>query len=300
MPSWPRPRTARGARARTPELVPEPLVSTARGADVAELVRFCRTDPVDAALLAEHVEALPRYAFTREQLLYVRTTEGLGGLCWTGGNVVPFRLAARAVPAVADAVRAGRRRYSSIVGPAEDVLALWEELRPGGPAPREVREEQPSMLIDHEPLVPSEPRVRLCTPADLDVLVPACVAMFTEEVGYSPMQAGGGYERRVRALVEGGRSFAWIEPGEDGPQVVFKAEIGTVALGVAQVQGVWVHPDHRGRGYAATGMAAVIRQVRARLAPTVSLYVNSYNTRALAAYDAVGMRRVGTYATVLF
>jgi hypothetical protein len=47
-------------------------------------------------------------------------------------------------------------------------------------------------------------------------------------------------------------------------------------------------------------MAAVVADVRARLAATVSLYVNSYNAAALATYDRVGFRRVGTYATVLF
>jgi len=32
----------------------------------------------------------------------------------------------------------------------------------------------------------------------------------------------------------------------------------------------------------------------------VSLYVNDYNTAARAAYDRVGFRQVGTYASVLF
>ena len=36
------------------------------------------------------------------------------------------------------------------------------------------------------------------------------------------------------------------------------------------------------------------------MAPTVSLYVNDFNTAALAVYERVGFRRVGTYATVLF
>jgi len=39
---------------------------------------------------------------------------------------------------------------------------------------------------------------------------------------------------------------------------------------------------------------------RADVAPTVSLYVNDYNTRAIAAYHRVGFRQVGTFATVLF
>ena len=81
---------------------------------------------------------------------------------------------------------------------------------------------------------------------------------------------------------------------------MFKAELGTVALGVTQVQGVWVEPELRGQGLARAGMAAVVAHARAQVAPVVSLYVNSYNTAAIAAYDAVGFRRVGTFATVLF
>jgi uncharacterized protein len=136
----------------------------------------------------------------------------------------------------------------------------------------------------------------LTTEADIDVLMPACVSMFTEEVGYSPLSIGGGYERRVRSLVAARRSLARIEEG----RVVFKAELGTIALGVTQVQGVWVEPELRGRGLARAGMAAVVAYAREHVAPVVSLYVNDYNTAAIAAYEAVGFRQVGTFATVLF
>ncbi|WP_434080788.1 GNAT family N-acetyltransferase [Sanguibacter sp. Z1732] len=96
-----------------------------------------------------------------------------------------------------------------------------------------------------------------------------------------------------------GRSLVRIDEGPRGREVVFKAELGTVGLGVAQVQGVWVHPRHRGRGLAAPGMAAVIHHARAHFAPIVSLYVNSYNTSALATYHRAGFRQVGTFATIL-
>ena len=36
------------------------------------------------------------------------------------------------------------------------------------------------------------------------------------------------------------------------------------------------------------------------VAPSVSLYVNGYNVRAVRTYERVGFRRVGTFATVLF
>jgi predicted GNAT family acetyltransferase len=47
-------------------------------------------------------------------------------------------------------------------------------------------------------------------------------------------------------------------------------------------------------------MAAVVQHVRAHVAPTVSLYVNDYNVRAVRTYERVGFRTVGTFATVLF
>ena len=84
------------------------------------------------------------------------------------------------------------------------------------------------------------------------------------------------------------------------PAVEFKAELGAIAQGVAQVQGVWVDPAVRGRGLSEGGMAAVVVDTRRRVAPVVSLYVNGYNVRALRAYRRVGFEQVGTFATILF
>jgi predicted GNAT family acetyltransferase len=132
----------------------------------------------------------------------------------------------------------------------------------------------------------------------LDILMPACIDMFTEEVGVSPVSGtdGGLYRARVRELVLSGRAIARIDDG----QVVFKAELGSVSSQVCQVQGVWVRPALRGRGISAPGMASVVRYARATFGPTVSLYVNGYNEPAQRAYERVGFQQVGTFATVLF
>lgn len=294
MPSWP--AQLKIQRRRRPALE----LGDARGHSPAALREFCLRDPVGAALLGEHVEALGQYSFYGDQLWCLTDQGELTGMCWTGGNVVPFRLGTLGTELVAERLLARRRRYSSIVGPAQDVLPLWNLLAPGTPKVREVRAEQPSLSIQDDPLIEPHPQVRPTDAADLELLTRACVEMFTEEVGYSPLAAGGGYERRVRALVESGRSLSWIAQTPHGRDVIFKAELGTVALGVTQVQGVWVHPHYRGRGFAEAGMAAVVRYARAHVAPVVSLYVNSYNAAALAVYRRVGFERVGTFATVLF
>jgi len=275
-------------------------------ADVRAALAVCALDPVGSVLAAARIEqALASGIRTAGGALWGFEAEGsLKAVCWAGANMVPVvptddsGLASRALDAFADRARDHGRRCSSIVGPAPAVLALWDRLRPTWPGAREIRDAQPSMVIDHTPSVAADPRVRRSQPAEFDAVLPACVRMFTEEVGYSPASGPGGpYEARVRGLIAEGRSF--VRTDETG-RVEFKAELGAVAGGVAQVQGVWVAPELRGRRLSEHGMAAVVEQTRRDVAPVVSLYVNDYNARALAAYRAVGFRQVGTYATVLF
>lgn len=277
-------------------------------ADLPRALALCAQDPVAAVLATTRLEQAAAVGLRRSggQLWGYEVDGALVALAWAGANLVPVAPDARERAAALDAFaamgRAQGRRCSSVVGDADAVLPLWERLAPAWGAVREVRAEQPSMVIDGDPAVVPDPAVRRSVPEEYELVLPACVRMFTEEVGYSPIGGtGGAYEARVRSLVREGRSFVRVDPGDDGsPRVVFKAELGAVAGGVAQVQGVWVEPTRRGERLSEAGMAAVVALTRRDVAPTVSLYANHYNERALAAYRAVGFRRVGTYATVLF
>ncbi|WP_327326395.1 GNAT family N-acetyltransferase [Streptomyces sp. NBC_01210] len=223
----------------------------------------------------------------------------LRSLCYSGANLVPICATPEAVRAFADRARRTGRRCSSIVGPAEPTAELWRLLEPSwGPA-RDVRAQQPLMVTEQPPGdIEADPYVRRIRKDEIEVIMPACVAMFTEEVGISPMSGDGGllYQARVAELVGAGRSFARIDDGK----VVFKAEIGAATSQACQIQGVWVAPEFRGRGLSETGMAAVLRYALQDVAPVVSLYVNDYNTAARAAYRRVGFREVGAFMSVLF
>jgi uncharacterized protein len=264
--------------------------------------RLLGTDPVAACVIAGRVEVAGTAARALGAPLWgIGSGRLLDAVCLAGANLIPFALpgAERAAAAAfAERARRAGRRCSTIVGPAAAVDPLWELLAPSwGPA-RDHRPRQPLMAIEGPPAVTPEPRVRPVRPAELEVLLPAAVAMFTEEVGVSPLRVdgGAGYRARVADLVRAGQSLAWIEHGE----VVFKAEIGAVSRTVCQIQGVWVAPVHRGRGIGTAGTAAVVEYARTAIAPVVSLYVNDYNAPARAAYARVGFREVGQYASVLF
>ena len=221
----------------------------------------------------------------------------LEALCHAGGNMVPVGADDPALRAFAAyALRRGRNCFQ-ILGQAHAVDQLWRILEPHwGPA-REVRDSQPFMVIEGPPLIEPDPLVRAVEPVELPVLYPACVAMYTEEVGVPPQTGPDGtfYRSRVAELIRAGRAFARIEDG----RVVFKAEVGSVGTGVCQIQGVWVDPEFRGRGLAAPGMAAVVELAR-QIAPVVTLYVNAFNLPARAAYERVGFRTIETFATILF
>ncbi len=222
----------------------------------------------------------------------------LESLCWLGNNLIPVNATPSAVAAFADLAGLNPRSCSSIVGTADAVLDLWSRLAPAWGRARDVRRCQPLLATGTPARVAPDPAVRLVREHEIDALYPAAVAMYTEEVGVSPTVDGGdrAYRERVADLVRGRRAYARFIDG----RAVFKAELAVVTPHTAQVQGVWVAPEWRGRGLATHGMAAVVHDALRRAAPTVSLYVNDYNVPARTAYARCGFRQVGTFATVLF
>ena len=151
------------------------------------------------------------------------TRARLGGEMWGYGDRRPARVAlllrrqprpgarpARTPCAPSPSGPAGRaaaaRRSSARPTPS---CALWPLLEPAwGPA-REVRDRQP-LLAHRRPAAGRRP-TRPCAGCgrdEVDVLLPACVAMFTEEVGVSPVG-----RRRRRALPRPGRRAGRRRPG---------------------------------------------------------------------------------------
>ncbi len=222
----------------------------------------------------------------------------LRAACHVGANLVPVQASVEDARVFGERALAKSRTVTTIVGPNEPVSALWDVVADAWGTPRDQRWEQPHLEIGTDPMVAADPLVRRTTADQIDALYPACVSMYTEEVGVSPELFGGAdfYRTRVRHLISRGWSFARIDDGE----VIFKAEVACLSPAAAQVQGVWVSPDRRGHGLGAAGMAAVVEAVRRDLAPVVSLYVNDYNVAARQTYERVGFRQTATFATVMF
>lgn len=265
--------------------------------DSQHALAVCSQDPVTNVFVAARVLEGALSAGRGVLFGYDRGDER--GLCWSGANVVPVQCTPAMTEAFAEKVGKRRRWASSLFGPVEPVLHLWSLLAPGWGQAREIRGDQPVLTMSTLPSqvgVPIDPQVRPARPDELDLVVPAAAAMFTEEIGYPPYQGSDrSYRAGVAHLIEAGRTLVRIEDA----RVVFKADLGSVALGVAQIQGVWVHPDRRGQGLAVPGMGAVVEHTLRHVAPTATLYVNAFNTPAIATYRRVGFVQTGSFATVL-
>jgi predicted GNAT family acetyltransferase len=268
--------------------------------DRGAALELCAADPVANVFVESRIRAFGLDPGRLGAQVWGFEQDGkLVSLCYGGANLVPVQATSPSVAAFADRALRQGRRCSSIVGSSAVVTELWGYLRPyWGPA-RDVRPAQPLMAIEGPSPVAPDPAVRRVKRDEVDILLPASIAMFTEEVGVSPLAGDGGisYRARVGELVRSGRAFARIEDG----QVIFKAEVGAAATPQAcQVQGVWVRPEFRGQGVAAPGMSAVVELARASISPVVSLYVNDFNAPGRATYRRAGFEEVGELMSVLF
>ena len=248
------------------------------------ILAFCAEDPIERVFLED---------VARRGLARFRAVEGdrrLAALCYFGANVVPSGHGCEAFAGDA-AVRTTRM----IIGEEGAVTDLWAAARSVMPEPREDRPGQPVYAIEDPPEGDSS-GLRAATMDDLDLLLPACVAAHREELGVDPFERDPeGFRRRTVAQIQEGRSWLWVDDGA----ILFKAEASAWTPSAVQLQQVWVDPEVRKQGYGTRGTGDLCRLLLERT-PTVCLFVRPENEAAIRLYEKVGMRRVGTYRSVLF
>src|SRR3954467_10474082 len=151
-----------------------------RQGDLPEVLALLARDPLSHVFVESRVRAIGLDPVRLSGEIWGHVVDGqLRALCHSGANLVPVEAGLEAARIFADRLRRQGRRCATIVGPRESVAPLWELLEPAwGPA-REVRPYQPLMATTTPSKEPMDPLVRRVRPEEIDVLLPACVAMFT-------------------------------------------------------------------------------------------------------------------------
>lgn len=230
-----------------------------------------------------------------EMALYRERNGDVRGVVYYGSQLV----IAADVPAAVDAFAIETRKYPalrSFVGPAPEIHALWKRVRSWYRAPSLVREHQPLYLLTPAALrLADRVEVRRARIDEAELVAHHSAEMMTVELGYDPRSARAAFSSGVKRGIELGWWWVWIVDGE----LRFQCNIGARTASTAQIQGVWVPPAARRRGYARHALGAICAALLAENA-TLSLYVNDFNTDAIALYEWLGFQRRGELATYLF
>lgn len=242
------------------------------------------------------ISKLAEFELADPLLLLVNDRSGNLGLAYIGVNTTTANCSYEMLTHLADYLSEIQIITSSIIGAREDVFGLWEQVATFlGPA-RLIRADQPLLALTGRATVEPNQQVRLATADEIELVLPAAAMMFREEVGIDPLRPAtiGVYRARVLELLTASRTYILMQDG----QIIFKADVGVATKDVIQVQGVWVAPTHRGHRISGPALAAAITMMQQSV-PTISLYVNDFNYRAIRLYRSLGFQQVGTFASVM-
>jgi predicted GNAT family acetyltransferase len=157
---------------------------------------------------------------------------------------------------------------------------------------RELLLEQTSVLEGLEPVV------ALCnaTADDLEQVMSINSAMAFEENGTNPLKRDlKGMTERTLQRIQRGRVWVLAEAG----RIIFKADAISVTPQAIFLEGVYVHPQERGRGLGSRCLTQLGRILLER-APSITLILNQENQRALSLYQRVNYKLRSPYLTVYF
>ena len=181
-----------------------------------------------------------------------------------------------------------------IMGDPEKMERFWEYYSESGQMPRLACREL--LLEQRWPIQVQEavPALRLATLDDLDLVVPVHAQMAFEESGVNPLDVNPeGFRRRCARRIEQGRVWIWAEEG----RLLFKADIVSDTPEMVYLEGIYVNPEERGKGYGLRCMAQIGQSLLKR-AGGVCLLVNERNLKAHELYRKAGFRLRGYYDTL--
>jgi uncharacterized protein len=191
------------------------------------------------------------------------------------------------------------RRFAPrmIVAPRPVVEHFWNCAKRHFPRPAAIRDVQPVYALERGRLRGSrdDAPVARATLAELDELALHAARMSAGELGGNPTRVDAAFRARIAQYIEGGNFWRLRHEGA----LVFQCYTGSRSAATAQIQGVWSPPEARGRGYARRAFGAICDLLLDEQR-SLCLYVNEFNAKAIAVYEATGFERVGEFSSILF
>jgi len=138
------------------------------------------------------------------------------------------------------------------------------------------------------------PALRLATEDDLKAIMKINAQMLISECGVDPLRTDPlGFRERVSRRVKRGRIWVWTK----GERILFKADIFAETPQMIYLEGIYVHPLERGKGYGLRCMAQLAR-ILLRRSEGLCLLVNKARRELQTFYLKAGYDIRGLYETL--
>lgn len=181
-----------------------------------------------------------------------------------------------------------------IRGEQSAIQTFWKCYAGAGREPRLISREHLFQLKNVPADCDATLVLRPATIADIDKVMAVNSSMAFEEGGINPLQRDpGGFRYRTARRIEKGR--IWVMFDEN--RLVFKTDVVSETPEVTYLEGVFVHPEERGKGYGLrclTKLAATLME-RSR---SICLTARQDNKRGIALYAKAGFELHSEYETI--
>lgn len=276
------------------ELTAAPIRPLTTGEE-SEVLSFLAARPVHTVVMAGFIRDNGLVSPLNRGTFYgCRDEEGrLIGVALIGHATLVETESEEALAAFARVARECPRAHV-MMGEQEKIERFWGHYSEGSRSPRLICREV--LMEQRWPVEVREavPELRLATPEDLEQVIVTQAQMAFDESGVNPMESDPeGFRRRCLRRIEQGRVWVWVEEG----RLIFKADIISDTPEVIYVEGVWVAPEERGRGYGLRCLSQLSRGLLAR-AGAVTLMVNEKTPAAISFYRRAGYRLCSNYDTI--
>jgi predicted GNAT family acetyltransferase len=189
---------------------------------------------------------------------------------------------------------AQERHVHVLVGDPEKIERFWRHYGRGGQQPRLICREL--FFERRAPVEVSEPvpALRLATTADLFQIAQVNASMIRAESGVNPLDGDAtGFRARISQRIAKGRVWVLTKKG----RLVFKAEVIADTPPAAYVEGVFVHPEERGKGVGRRCMTQLASLLLER-SESVCGVVNEQNRDAQVFFFKTGFKLRGLYDSI--
>ncbi len=180
-----------------------------------------------------------------------------------------------------------------IRGEADRITKFWSYYGKSGQQPSRVCRE----LLLEQIRIPDGEEVgdlRQATLADLEAIIEVNAEMARAESGTDPLKRDpDGFRQRTARRISLGRNWVWMRDGK----LIFKADVIAETEQASYLEGIYVDPDERGKGYGSRCLAQLGRSLLQH-SGSICLTLNSGKNETRNFYEKAGYTLRSYYDTI--